>query len=137
MEEQFPREYGYRISRFDEFQFARVDEDPCIKLLIPEEHDLYCIAVEPRNAEVSQPHAFRESMIYTSFLQIRASEINFWSLSLESMKLRHEMKTYPPRVKMIITTKGSDLRTPIRIKFKGSTRDSSLDTDIIFPLGVY
>ena len=53
LEEQFPCEEGYKISRCDEFKFKESNTTPpSIKLTIPTDHDQCVIALEPANAKV-------------------------------------------------------------------------------------
>ena len=53
LEEQFPYEEGYKISRCDEFKFKESDTtQPSIKLTIPTEPSHCVIALEPANAKV-------------------------------------------------------------------------------------
>ena len=61
--------------------------------------------------------------------------MNFWSMGIETMQLRHDLKMYPPRVKMTISMKSSDLAFKLTIKFNGCSDDSQLDTELTFPLG--
>ena len=69
-------------------------------------------------------------------LQIKASDINFWTKRLDDMRLRHERKIYPPRVKMTVILKNPDHVFKLPVKVVGSS-DSNLDVDLIFPLGMY
>ena len=50
LEEQFPRELGYRISRYDSFKFK--DTDAFIQIIAPAEYDQYLVAFEPTHAKV-------------------------------------------------------------------------------------
>ena len=53
LEEQFPRDEGYKISRYSEFKFKESDTtQSSIKLTIPTEHDQCVIALEPANGKV-------------------------------------------------------------------------------------
>ena len=70
-------------------------------------------------------------------LQIKASEINFWKSnfnSVEKLKLRHELKTYPPRMKMTVVTQPSE-HLILPVQFEGCSDDCRLNLDLIFPLG--
>ena len=51
------------------------------------------------------------------------------------MKLQHETRMYPPRVKMTVTLRNPDQILKIPVKFEGCSSDSQLNTDITFPLG--
>ena len=68
-------------------------------------------------------------------MQIRASDINFWDrkFDFKAMKLRHERRMYPPRIKMTIVMKDADLTLVIPVKFEGCTKDSQLDMDLTLP----
>ena len=63
-------------------------------------------------------------------MQIRASSIDFWTKSydLDGMKLRHRNLLYPPRIKMTLVLKASNLILPI--SFQGSTDDSDMDAEL-------
>ena len=47
------------------------------------------------------------------------------------MLLRHEMKMYPPRVKMTVIVKNTHA-VKIPMKFEGCTSDSKLDMELAF-----
>lgn len=68
-------------------------------------------------------------------VQIRASDINFWGSPFDSMRLRHETKMYPPRVKMTVTLNNFlNQSFKLQIKFIRCSRDSLLDVELTFPL---
>lgn len=52
LEEQFPPDEGYKISRYNEFKFKSDAAQPSIKLSIPTKYDQCVIALEPANARV-------------------------------------------------------------------------------------
>ena len=52
------------------------------------------------------------------------------------MKLQHNKKMYPPRVKMSVTTWNPDKIFKLPVKITGSS-DRQLDVDITIPLGKY
>lgn len=56
-------------------------------------------------------------------------------MGIENMQLRHDLKMYPPRVKMTVSMKRSDLAFKLPIKFNGCSDDSQLDIELTFPLG--
>lgn len=51
------------------------------------------------------------------------------------MKLQHETRMYPPRVKMTVTLINPDQILKLPVKFEGCSSDSQLNADITFPLG--
>lgn len=51
---------------------------------------------------------------------------------MESMELQHEMKMYPPRVKMAVIMKTPD-HTKLSIDIAGCS--STLDMDLVLPIG--
>ena len=51
------------------------------------------------------------------------------------MRLKHETRVYPPRVKMTIMLKDLDSRK-LLIRFDGCSSDSQLDTELAVPLGM-
>lgn len=53
LEEQFPCEEGFQLSRYDIFKFND-DTDPCIKVVVPPKHDQtdYKVGIEPSTAMV-------------------------------------------------------------------------------------
>ena len=54
LEEQFPKEEGYNISRYGDFRFqAGNTEEQYIKVVPPHEHDQCVIALDPNTAEVA------------------------------------------------------------------------------------
>ena len=62
--------------------------------------------------------------------------MDFWSMGVDNMQLRHDLKMYPPRVKMTVGIKSlADLTFKLAIKFNGCSDDSQLDTELTFPLG--
>ena len=72
---------------------------------------------------------------YLFSVQIRASDMEFWNMGIENMQLRHDLKMYPPWVKMTISMKNADLSFKLPIKFNGCSDDSQLDMELTFPLG--
>ena len=66
-------------------------------------------------------------------MQIRASDINFWGNPFDFMRLKHETKMYPPRVKMIITLNNLSQSFKLQIKFIGCSHDSQLDVELTLP----
>ena len=56
LEEQFPREEGYKISRCKDFRFKETisteSQQASIKLTVPSQHDQCIIALEPANGKV-------------------------------------------------------------------------------------
>ena len=142
MEEQFPREEGYRITRYDTFKFSREEStDVCIKI-VPCECDQYTIALEPVSAKVCIPIMWNDMPACTQLhallcdIQIRASDIDFWKSGFDKLQLQHMTRMYPPRVKMTIMLR--DLENhKLLIKFLGCSTDSQLDTELALPLGTY
>ena len=71
-------------------------------------------------------------------MQIRASDIDFWSKNYNSdmMEIRHKTKMYPPRIKMTVCMKSSDQQLiKLQVKFIGCSGDSQLGAELIFPQG--
>ena len=66
-------------------------------------------------------------------MQIHCSEVDYSSKSVDVVKLMHETKVYPPRVKMTVQMK-SDNPFTLRINVKGSDSDNKLSVDLLFPL---
>ena len=62
--------------------------------------------------------------------------MDFWSMGVDKMQMKHDLKMYPPRVKMTVSMKCSDLAFKLPIKFNGCSDDSQLDTELTFPLGM-
>ena len=60
--------------------------------------------MEPMAAKVSD-----NTFMYTSSVQIKVSDMDLWSMGIETMQLRHDLKMYPPRVKMTVSMKSSDV----------------------------
>ena len=68
-------------------------------------------------------------------VQIKLSEIDFWKecSTLDTMQLKHKVKTYPPRVKMTIIKTSNVTKVPVKIT--GCLNEGVLDMEI--PLGIY
>ena len=76
---------------------------------------------------------------YCAFMQIKASKIHFWdekykNFSKSTIEQMHEEKTYPPGVELTLSMLESH-PTKLPIRFDGSTANSSLDMEIMLPLG--
>ena len=69
-------------------------------------------------------------------MQIKASDIDFWSnRDVNMMRLQHNVKMYPPRVKMTITVPVPCGIKKLPVKFEGYLRvNLSLDVELIIPL---
>lgn len=52
------------------------------------------------------------------------------------MRIRHNLKMYPPRVKMTVSAKCYDFSFKLPVKFIGCSSDSELDVELMFPLGM-
>ena len=52
LEEQFPEEDGYKITRYDAFTFNIEQPEVCITIVPCDESDQYTIALEPLSAKV-------------------------------------------------------------------------------------
>ena len=66
------------------------------------------------------------------YFQIKASAVDYSDMSTEQVKLMHDTKVYPPRVKMIVVMKSSNaFILPIRVE--GSNVDEQLGVDLCFP----
>ena len=75
------------------------------------------------------------SSVQISSVQIKVSDMDFWSMGIETMQLRHDLRMYPPRVKMTVSMKSSDVAFKLPIKFNGCSDDSQLDIELTLPLG--
>ena len=51
------------------------------------------------------------------------------------MKLQHDLKIHPPRVKMTVTTTNDISPFILRMNVAGCSSENQLDMDITFPLG--
>ena len=59
-------------------------------------------------------------------------------MNYEEVRLMHEVKTYPPRVKMTVESEGASDVFIIPVKIDGCAKDGELDTELIFrPQGMY
>ena len=68
--------------------------------------------------------------------QIRASDIDFWNSKYDIMRLKHDVKMYPPRVKMTLPSYPGFSKLPV--KFEGcQSIGQSLDFDVSIPLVAY
>ena len=63
-------------------------------------------------------------------IQIRASAIDFWmnDFDIETLKLKHAHLLYPPRIKMTVVLRESDVIVPVC--FQGCTEDSDIDVEL-------
>jgi hypothetical protein len=59
--------------------------------------------------------------------------VDYSSKSVDEIKLMHETKVYPPRVKMTVQMK-SDNPFTLRVIVEGSDSDKKLSVDLLFPL---
>lgn len=76
-------------------------------------------------------HLFYYNIRIGLCMQIKASDINFWTRRLDDMRLRHQRKMYPPRVKMTVLLTNPDHALKLPIKVVGSN-DSNLDVELTF-----
>lgn len=112
----------------------------CIKI-VPGEYNTceITLALEPISAEVDLClKLIAHDLIITVdvvYIQIRASDIDFWKTNFDTMKLKHEKRIYPPRVKMTIMLKDSESRK-LLVRFVGSSNDNQLNTEVPLPLGM-
>lgn len=66
-------------------------------------------------------------------------EINFWNDSFTTMQLKHERKMYPPRVKMTVDMRDSDVTIKLLLKVNGCLAKpgkGSLDAELNLPLAI-
>ena len=49
---------------------------------------------------------------------------------------KHKRKMYPPRIITTVTAKTQGVIFKLKVKFKGCSRESQLDRDLSFPLGI-
>ena len=73
-------------------------------------------------------------IIMLFYLQIKKEDINFWEKGMDHMRLRHEKKMYPPRVKMTVSLVHSHQAFKLPVKFEGCSSDSQVDLELTFPL---
>ena len=66
-------------------------------------------------------------------IQIHCSEVDYSSKSVNEVKLMHETKVYPPRIKMTVQMK-SDEPFTLHVNVKGSDSDKKLSADLLFPM---
>ena len=68
------------------------------------------------------------------FVQISESEINFWRSNLQDMQRRHEIRSYPPRIKMSVIKKTTDpIKLPVKVEGCVSTASRPLDVELVIP----
>lgn len=90
--------------------------------------------MEPSDAEVHCALPLFKTFAIDVYLQIKASEIDFSSLSPAEVTVMHDIKTYPPRVKMSvhkIITSGFI----IPVKIDGCAEEGQLNTELLFRPG--
>ena len=68
------------------------------------------------------------------FVQIKKDDINFWEKGEDHMRLRHEKKMYPPRVKMTVSMTDPHQAFKLPVRFEGCSSDSQVDLELTFPL---
>ena len=65
-------------------------------------------------------------------IQIKESDVDFWGIKFEVLKFKHQVKTYPPRVTMTVSTPSDIHCVKLPVQFEGC---SGLDLiEILFPL---
>ena len=74
-------------------------------------------------------------LLYSSLLQIRITDVDFWKRDFNDMKQRHERKMYPPRVKMTVAMRNPTCTHKVPIKFEGCEDNLPLNVDLTIPLG--
>ena len=136
MKEQFPHEEGYRISHYDNFKFKH-DPKPYIQVAVPAKNDQCLVGFEPLHAKVLK--LVLVFILVLIFLQITLSDVkSFWNKNFESMKLKHETKVYPPRVKMTVCVNNPNHYITLSVKFlgcEGLDNKLDLDVELTLPLG--
>ena len=139
MEEQFPCEERYQISRYESFKFKPTtdpDHEPYIQI-IPAKNDQCIVGFEPLNAKVLISiivATYTHSLILMN-LQIAASDIiSFWNEKFEIMKRKHERNMYPPRVKMTVSINNPNHSITLPVKVLGCEGDDKLDVELTLPL---
>lgn len=69
MEEQFPQETGYEITRYHDFKFKEDEREPYLKVVVPSrQNEHYVIAMEPSAAMVNMTSLFPAHMYDWSVL---------------------------------------------------------------------
>ena len=66
-------------------------------------------------------------------MQIQCSDVDYSSKSNEDIKLMHETRVYPPRIKMTVQMNSSKPFI-LHVNVKGSNSDEKLGVDLLFPL---
>ena len=133
LEEQFPLEEGYQVSRCSSFKF-KPDLGNHLNLKAHAEHNQCAIAMDPIPAKVyTNPYLLIHDT-YFFCLQIQEIDVNFWNTNFETLQLKHQRKMYPPRIKMTVDAPNIDPRIKLLVKFDGCSSDSQLDMEIFFPL---
>ena len=70
-------------------------------------------------------------------LQIMASDIDFGKKSFDDLRRKHEIKMYPPLIKMTVMLYNSDTKVKLPIKFSGYDEGNhQLDAELIIPTGI-
>ena len=137
MKQQYNDKKGASIT-YSDFRFKDIPDsddsytEPLLKLIHPGDCDSYKTALDPVKGLVSH-HFFPNSSFIVSaniILQIRASTIDFWmnSFDIEALKLKHTYLLYPPRIKMTLVLRESDVVVPVF--FRGCTEDSDIDVEL-------
>ena len=68
------------------------------------------------------------------YIQIPETEIDFWNTKFEILRLKHQERIYPPRVRMTVDAPNAEPRSKLLIEFDGCSSDSQLSMEILFPL---
>ena len=136
MEEQFPREKDYQMSRHDSFKFKPTtdpDPEPYIQI-ISAKNDQCIVGFEPLNAKVLISIIVATHPLILMNLQIAASDIlSFWDEKFEIMKRKHERNMYPPRIKMTVSMNNPNQFITLPVKVLGCEGDK-LDVELTLPL---
>ena len=137
MKQQYNDKTGASIA-YSAFKFKDTPDsddpyaEPLLKLIHPGDCDSYKTALEPVKGRVSHHFCPNSSFIVlmNTILQIRASAIDFWmnSFDIEALKLKHTHLLYPPRIKMTLVLRESDVIVPVF--FRGCTEDSEIDVEL-------
>ena len=137
LEEQFQHGSNIDIAQYISFKF-KDDREPAINVNATKQNDQYVLGFQPANAKVGTiiKLYYVSILSYSILIQIKGSDISFWDRDFAVMQRKHEMKMYPPRVKMTVSIKDPNTQFVLPVKFSGCRNDGELDMDITLPLGM-
>ena len=90
-----------------------------------------CIRINKPGRVLHRPKLL--NCIYIAFIvQVMESDVDFWKISEEQLKLRQKSGAYPPS--FAIHAIGGTENDILKITFSGSSRDSGLTTEVHLPV---